>query len=122
PAFVTLLSVRYQDHEPETYMLPMAFTADDLAVELAVNSPQAVFSRLTLTRAAVAGLLFDACYDPAFGRAMLKNLGEGTTTQGRVGTASFAPMPGFAMGESEGLTPLPLRSEQSNTSLVFDAK
>jgi maltose alpha-D-glucosyltransferase/alpha-amylase len=110
---LALLFVDYTDTEGETYALPLAFapqTAD----------PAAVVARLESGTPEGTGFLYDPLGEPAFSRALLEAIARGGRFRGDqndlVGTAG----PVFAELRGEGdLEPVPLRAEQSNTSVRF---
>jgi hypothetical protein len=64
--YFTLLQVTYTDGEPETYVLPLAWTAEEHATQM-LGSPAAI-CRLRLHRADQdqAGVLYDAMWDKRF--------------------------------------------------------
>src|SRR5690606_16853817 len=107
PVVVALLKVSYQDHEAENYLLPIAFADEEMAVKLAVESPQAAFARLTIHRGnqEVLGLLFDASYDKRFGQMIAQGLLNNSTLPGRVAQSMFTRGTGLLELDLEDATP-----------------
>jgi maltose alpha-D-glucosyltransferase/alpha-amylase len=122
-AYLTFLELDYTEGPSETYVFPLGFASGEKAVALAREYPQCVVIRLDVTdRTGIrqSGILYDATYDEAFGRLMLDTLGEGRRFKGSLGEirggASRALGEGGAL---EGARPIPMKTEQSNTSVVF---
>ena len=68
---LTLIQVTYTDGEPETYVLPLAWSTEEHAIQM-LGSPAAI-CRLRLPSAAQdqAGVLYDAMWDHRFTTALL---------------------------------------------------
>jgi 1,4-alpha-glucan branching enzyme len=118
-ARIALVRVQYEDVAPEVYALPLAFAAGPHAEELERASPGDVVARLDA--GGTAGLLHAADRDAAFARAVLDAIARGRAVAGRAGELVAWPTRAFSghAAELEGLAPVPLRGEQSNTSIRF---
>jgi maltose alpha-D-glucosyltransferase/alpha-amylase len=124
-AYLTLVEVSYVESGSEYYNVPIGFATGERAVTLETAHPQEIIARLTVGQGArrIEGVLFDALADPRFcsylaelvaGRKSLKGkLGEvrGRTTRG---SAKLVKRIGAAA------EPQLLKTEQSNSSVVYD--
>jgi len=127
-AVLAIFRVDYDQHESEVYLLPLAFTEGERASELRRELPQACLADLRLRprppskAAARDGLLYDAAYDPDFGRRLVDMIARGRKARGGSGEIRASRTTAFrrvlASGE-EIPPPVVLRAEQTNTSLVF---
>ena len=122
-AALLILEILYNDGDPETYLLPLALASAEEAERVLEHSPHALVARVTDGAAGPVRVLYDACFDPHFDRAMLDVMGGRRRIRGRAGgaltghaTAAFRGLRGDA---SVGLDPSPSRAEQSNTSVLF---
>jgi maltose alpha-D-glucosyltransferase/alpha-amylase len=70
PAQVLVVNVEFLDGEPERYLLTLAQATGDRATNLAQDHPEAVLALTTGPNGEV-GLLIDAHFEPAFGKALL---------------------------------------------------
>jgi maltose alpha-D-glucosyltransferase / alpha-amylase len=110
---LALTFVDYTDAEGELYALPLAFASRPA-------DPSAVVARLESDVPEGTGFLYDPMGEPGFSRGLLDAIAQGGRFRGDrldlVGTAG----PVFAALRGEGdLEPVPLRAEQSNTSIRF---
>ena len=71
-AELLVVLVEYLDGEPERYLLPVTYLEGPPAEALAQDHPEGVLAILTSSTAGSAGLLVDAHYEPAFGRALVE--------------------------------------------------
>ena len=123
-AFLTVLSVRYTDAEPETYVLPLAYheTADG-------DDPTADLAHCRVARLGIAGrngaregLLYDATAHPGFDRALLDAIARNRVLHGSMGSAVSQKTPAFnriARDWTGDIEIRPGKAEQTNTSILF---
>ena len=118
---LTLIQVTYTDGEPETYVLPLAWTTEEHATQM-LGSPAAI-CRLRLHSAAQdqAGVLYDAMWDQRFTTTLLGLIARSRRLPGTSGELRAAPTRPFRalVRSATVLEPLPLKAEQSNTSVVY---
>ena len=119
-AYLTFLDVQYSEGIGETYFLPLAFATGEDAANILKQSPQAAFLRLRSTRTDMEGLLYEALYDEAF----LKSVMRGIITRQRLrvnGGELIASRTRVlrTRGSEEAFRPSILRGEQTNTSVNF---
>jgi maltose alpha-D-glucosyltransferase/alpha-amylase len=119
---VTLVRVEYLDGEPETYVVPLAFATGDESAAVLHDHPGAALARLQ-TRDGEDGILYDAHWNPAFGRTLVQAMmrrrrfgGDGA----ELGAVGYPALPTALAGTdlSELYVHVP-RSEQSNTSILI---
>src|SRR4029450_564455 len=107
--------------DPETYVLPLAWSTEEPAIQM-LGSPAAI-CRLQLHGAAQdqAGVLYDAMWDQRFTTALLGLIARGRRLPGTSGELRAAPTRPFRalVRSATVLEPLPLKAEQSNTSVVY---
>ena len=123
--YLVLIQVEYAEGEPETYLLPLTFASGKGAQRVMVESPHAAVARLKLMGGVegAEGVLYDALADNGFCNALLTAIAR----HRRFHTQDGGELVASPTGEFRNLrgpndTPLesvPLRAEQSNTSVVF---
>jgi maltose alpha-D-glucosyltransferase/alpha-amylase len=117
-----LLDVEYVDGDPETYVVPLIFAADDRAISIGRHTPHLVLVRTAGDASDHAGVVFDALRDSAFATSLVdaiqnrRHAKEGEGDIFGVPTDRFRSLRGPA---SDGLEPQFPRAEQSNSSVVF---
>jgi maltose alpha-D-glucosyltransferase / alpha-amylase len=119
--YLTLLQVTYTDGEPETYVLPLAWTTDAHATQL-LTSPAAICRlRVHSPDQDQAGVLYDAMWDQRFTTMLLSLIARSRRLPGTSGELRAAPTRPFRalVRSATVLEPLPLKAEQSNTSVVY---
>ena len=119
-----LLTVEYTEGEPETYVLPLAFAAGDRARQIAGNFPNAVVAQLEVSgqESGSNGILYDALVDQSFNSLLLESISHRRTFRGEQGQISAMPSRVFrrlAGPDWAEISPVPLREEQTNTSIAF---
>jgi len=120
--YLTFLSAHYNEGPDETYLIPFAYETGKAAFERLRQTPEAAFLRLR-TADGEEGVLFDAIYDEAFALFLLRLVERSSRLRVDSGelvgsrTAAFRRL----LGE-EPLRPVPLRAEQSNTSIGYGGK
>ncbi|HPU57436.1 MAG TPA: alpha-glucosidase C-terminal domain-containing protein, partial [Verrucomicrobiota bacterium] len=106
------------EHEPEQYLVPIAFASGPAAAEIELHSPGAVIARLHSGEAG-EGILYDATASPAFWEALLELLGRRRTIRGDEGELESLPAAGPRPGRDEGGEPVRLRNDDRNASMSF---
>ncbi len=123
-AYFILIQLNYVEGEPETYAFPLSVVSGERIGAMRHEQPQAVIARLQVPEGGEA-LLCDAMADKNFGRYLLQSIGRKHRYAGENGrivastTETFfsALGPGGAVPE-----PTPVKTEQTNTSLVYGDK
>ncbi len=122
-AAVVLIQIGYTEGDPELYLVPLTMMTAREAAPIVAVSPHAVIGQLRPAAGRRTGrLLVDATLDPAFMTALLEAIGGRRRLRGRGGELVGKPEKTFrsVMGpDRAGLTPAPIRGEQSNSSTVF---
>ncbi|MEX2598224.1 MAG: putative maltokinase, partial [Dehalococcoidia bacterium] len=126
-AFLTMLTVEYNEGEPETYLLPVGFASGDRAESIQHQHPSAVIAQVQpISRASGdRGVLFDALFDPDLAPALLDGIARRRTFAGTASEAVGLRARAFARLRGPAREKLPaslLSAEQSNTSLMFDQR
>jgi maltose alpha-D-glucosyltransferase/alpha-amylase len=119
-----LLTVEYTEGEPETYILPLAFASGERAQQIAGDSPYAVVARLEVSgpESRADGILYDALVDQSFNSLLLESISHRKTYRGEQGQISALPGRMFrklAGSDWAAIAAVPLREEQTNTSIAF---
>jgi maltose alpha-D-glucosyltransferase / alpha-amylase len=118
---MTLVRVDYLDGEPETYAMPLALATGDEQEHVVHDYPGAAMALLR-TRDGERGVLYDAHWNPAFGRtlvqAMLRRRRFGGDGAELVATGYHPLTEGLAGTDLSELYFHVLRAEQSNTSIL----
>jgi maltose alpha-D-glucosyltransferase/alpha-amylase len=119
-----LAEVEYAEGEPETYILPLTFATGERAQQIMNDSLHAVVARLEPTGHSKdsRGILYDALMDDGFNRFLLESIANRRNFRGENGQVSAVPSRVFrrvAGPDWATLDPLPLRVEQSNTSVAY---
>jgi len=116
-AVLALLRVDYAEAEAELYALPLAF-APDSDPERPEGLPQV--ARLESDSPEGTGLLYDPFGDPEISRQLLAAVEQGGRLRGERNELAATASPVFAEIRGAGdLEPVPLKAEQSNTSVRF---
>jgi maltose alpha-D-glucosyltransferase/alpha-amylase len=120
-AGVVVIRFDHTEGDPTSYLVPLAIRASDASADGATAPPGAIATLLGATSGEERPLLVDAALDPAFASALVDAIGarrrfrdDGSQLVGRPDRA-FRRL----HGAGEDLAPLPIRSEQTNTSVVF---
>ncbi len=123
-AGIAFVECTYAEGAPDRYLLPLAFATDERRHAIADAAPHAVLADLHVHAADDSfgdGILFDALADDRFAGALLAFAAARRPRKGLHGTFGASRTRKFAaLGAADHpLTPQPVRSEQSNTSVVF---
>jgi maltose alpha-D-glucosyltransferase/alpha-amylase len=119
-AAVVLFSVEYDDGEPETYALPLAFASGDRAAEIRREQPASV-----VAQRADGAVIYDAVFDPGFREQILAAIARRRRFKGWAGELTGHALRSYrkARGsEAVALESAILKAEQSNTSVVYGDK
>jgi maltose alpha-D-glucosyltransferase/alpha-amylase len=123
-ANLALIEVEYTEGEPETYILPLISASTEKAGEIIAEYPHAVIACLKLEGkyGDNESLLYDALVDKKFCKFLIKAIGRRRHFSGKVGEVVASRTRGFrnVHGVSEAsLEPVPVKAEQTNTSVVY---
>ena len=124
-AVLLLLSVDTGDGQPASYVLPVAFATGGRAEELCKFHGEAVVAVVRVIspgEEAVTGVLYDAVWEPAFGRALVDLVARRRQLPGRRGRLHGLPAPTMRrllQRVPPEVEPAPMAAEQSNTSIVL---
>jgi maltose alpha-D-glucosyltransferase/alpha-amylase len=119
--YLTLIQVTYTDGEPETYVLPLTFATEEHATQV-LGSPAAICRlRVHSPDQDKAGVLYDAMWDTRFTTMLLGLIARSRRLPGTSGELLAAPTRPFRalVRSATVLEPVPLKAEQSNTSVVY---
>lgn len=119
-AHLLLLRVDFNEGQPETYQLPLAFARGPQADALSRERPAAVVARLQAQNE--DGVLYDAVWEPAFCQGLLEAIGQELRVQGASGellASATSVFPRLRGNRDEALPPRLLGVEQSNTSIRY---
>jgi maltose alpha-D-glucosyltransferase/alpha-amylase len=123
-AELLVVNVEYLDGEPEHYLLPVIYLSGEAASALLHDHPEAVMSMLS-TPDGSSGVLADAHYEPAFGKAMVSLLSSrrrrsdegGTRLAGSTLPATVSILGRIPTGPRSSARVS--SSEQSNSSMII---
>ncbi|MFL5732626.1 MAG: maltokinase N-terminal cap-like domain-containing protein, partial [Chloroflexia bacterium] len=119
--YLTLIRVSYVEGDPQTYVIPLTFAAGERAEEVRRETPQAVLVEVS---GGAEGIIYDTSWDREFTLALLEAIAAGRRFGGDTGEVVAWPMPmeGSGSVNTEGLMdlePSVVKSEQSNTSVIY---
>jgi maltose alpha-D-glucosyltransferase/alpha-amylase len=122
-SLVVLFEVEYTEGEPETYVLPLAIRGPAARDTLLAEQPAAGIARLPASRGrSHPAYLVDATALRDFATAMYGAIRERQRFKGRSGELSGRPFPALRGGSGpadRALKAMPIRSEQSNSSVIL---
>ncbi len=123
-ANLVLISVEYAEGDPETYILPLISAPAELADEIMAKYPHAGIARLKLEKkdGGSGNLLYDALVDKNFCKFLIEAIGHRRHFKGKAGEVLASRTRVFrnVRGASEvSLEPVPVKTEQTNTSVVY---
>jgi maltose alpha-D-glucosyltransferase/alpha-amylase len=116
-----LIEVAYAEEGTEAVILPIHFAVQDSALQLLKESPEAVIARLRVDE--VEGILYDAVYSGRLREALFRMVAQSRRTRVRGGELAGRRTRLFTRLLAGGPPPADsqiLRSEQGNTSILFD--
>ncbi|MGH2347955.1 MAG: putative maltokinase, partial [bacterium] len=115
---IVIAGVEYTDGDPDAYALPLAVASGGAAAAVSAAHPQAVLAEVHAD--GTPGVVYDALTDPAFCRALLEAFGTRRRLKGLHGEIVTSTTRAFRrLTATPAGPPALIRSEQSNTSVVF---
>jgi maltose alpha-D-glucosyltransferase/alpha-amylase len=125
--YICLARLEYTEGEPEIYIVNLGFASGTKAQQILSNSPQAAIAWVNIRgkRQNSQGLLCDALWDRDFTASLLHSLLHRRSFKSGQDEITATPTPVLRkiLGSAEpSPEPLVLKSEQSNTSVVFGDK
>jgi len=126
-AHLVLVGLEYTEGEPETYALPLAFASEPKAGRILEVSQQSVVARVRLhgRPETQSGILYDALWDRDFTDALLQSVIRRRRVRaagGEILVFSTPVLRTVISSENGQLEPSVLKSEQSNTSVLYGDK
>ena len=121
-AYFTLLRVEYSEGEPEIYTVPLITAPEQDEIEILKNHPRAVVARLKQRGKAGKSLLYDATVDRGFNNFLLPAIKRRRSFKGIYGEIVATPTEFLRSSSIAGVNdmkPYPMKTEQSNTSIVY---
>ncbi|MFP3897837.1 MAG: maltose alpha-D-glucosyltransferase [Dehalococcoidia bacterium] len=123
-ANLVFVEVEYTEGDPETYMLPLASTPAEQASDITAEYPHTVVARLKPRGKDGDNerLLYDALADKSFCMFLVKAIGQRRHFKGKTGEIVASRTQAFrsVRGSTEAsLEPVPVKAEQTNTSVVY---
>jgi maltose alpha-D-glucosyltransferase/alpha-amylase len=123
-ASLLLFKVKYNEGEPEFYVLPLAVAFGLKAQGIAREWPHMVLSPIAFEQPRRAGILFDAIVSREFCSALLALTAEHRHVPGQLGDLETEPTVVLSRVRKEkglGIAPSISKAEQSNSSVIFDS-
>jgi len=126
-ANLVLIRVEYTEGEPETYILPLTSAPAEQADQIMAEYPHAVVARLKAGKGDGdnESLLYDALVNKNFCRFLIGAIGRRSHLKGKAGEVLASRTRVFRdiRGPAEvSLEPVPVKVEQSNTSVIYGAR
>ncbi len=122
-ANLVLIEIEYSEGEPETYLVPLITVPTEQAGIVTAEYPQAAIAYLKTHRRGSVKLLCDASVNDGFCNLILRAIRRSRSFRGQYGRLSASRTQAFwnlAGPRNEvSLEPVPLKAEQSNTSIVY---
>ncbi len=121
-AYFVLIRIEYTDGEPETYVVPLSVIAGEQTGGTGSEPPHACVARLRAPRRDSESLLCDAMIDKNFCKGLLQSIGRRHHFKGKVGeiaASSTRTLRSMRGSDEAALDPVPMKVEQSNTSVVY---
>ncbi|HEX7899254.1 MAG TPA: maltose alpha-D-glucosyltransferase [Planctomycetota bacterium] len=118
------VQAEFIDGTRQTYSIPLSFASGERALTTLHAAPGAVIASLRVrgTSGERSGVIYDAVHDPAFAADLLEALGRRRQFRGRGDRVQMTPTPGFRRlrgPDSQPLAAQPVKTEQSNSSIVY---
>ncbi len=122
-AMFLLIDVAYQEGAGETYALAVTSAFGDAATRIAREASNAILCRLIVDDGGGprTGVLYDALWEPAIAKTLLRAIGGGEPLSGATGTLRGSATAAYrSIIPADGASAVRvLQSEQSNTSVAF---
>ncbi|MFH1790610.1 MAG: maltose alpha-D-glucosyltransferase [Candidatus Omnitrophota bacterium] len=119
-SYILMLEIFYRDGTPERYMLPVSFCPADRSGKIVEESPRGVIAHVKLDDG--EGIIYDAVLDADFRNEMLQAISRRKKIKCDSGVLLAISGPHLKKTLASLTGPLashPVKSEQSNTSVVF---
>ncbi len=117
--YVTLVQVAYVEGDPETYVLPLAFTSGKAAATMQAEMPQSIVAQLSSKDGCSEGVLYDALFDKNFATTLLNAISHERNFKGAT-SAVISSVTQSSARLAEPLVEATLQqSDQTNTSVVY---
>ncbi|MFB2833112.1 maltose alpha-D-glucosyltransferase [Floridanema evergladense] len=117
-AQIIWLKVDYIQGEPDTYLLPLAYTEGEKAIAIEAEMPQNIVALLQEDGKEEAGILFDAIADSNFLNTMLDAIANSRSYKGMAGEL-IASKTDIFPSEIPPLNPVLMKGEQKNTCALY---
>lgn len=117
-AQIVWLKVDFIQGEPDTYLLPLAYTEGEKAKEIESEMPQNIVARLQEEGKEEAGILFDAIADSNFLNTMLDAIANNRSYKGMAGEL-IASTTDIFPSEIPPLDPVLMKGEHKNTCAIY---
>jgi maltose alpha-D-glucosyltransferase/alpha-amylase len=119
PVRFAVVRCTYEDGGYDQYILPMAVAAGDEAARIRKEQPHLVIGT---EGAPPGGVVFDALGSERILEGLMERFRNGgSCVESGRGTLVFRPYPPLEAAWPAKLAPKPTRTEQTNTSIVFDS-
>lgn len=120
-ALILWLRVDYIEGNPETYLLLLAYTQGEQAMELLTENPQAVVARLQTQGHDEVGVLFSAVADKDFLTFPLDAIFQNRSYKGMYGevVATATDLFNLLCDGDSCLDPVVLKGQQNNTYVIY---
>ena len=119
---IALVQVKYVDGEDEAYVLPISYATGEQLHNMLREHPEEIMARCLLRDKAEEGVLYDALRGEDFCRVLLRFMTKRQRKKGPAGELIADPGPcsrGLPKEAAADLAPSVLKTEQSNTSVVY---
>ena len=120
-AHLTLLNIAYSEGESDTYLMPLATAAGEQADDIWSHHPDSIVARLD-GPGQEDGVLYQPLHVEGFRQALLDGIRKRRALKGKKGTLTAAPakaLKGLLEGSSGTIDSRLVRTEQSNSSIVY---
>ncbi|HSA94165.1 MAG TPA: maltose alpha-D-glucosyltransferase [Terriglobales bacterium] len=118
--YIAIVNVEYTEGDPENYSVPLSFAAGEQAERIEESHAHSIVARTSGPDG--KGVIYGAMRDPGFCAALLETIARRRRLRGQGGEVVGRPTRAFRSlrGEtSDVLPPSLLRTEQSNSSVLF---
>ncbi|MFZ7127604.1 MAG: maltose alpha-D-glucosyltransferase [Desulfobacterales bacterium] len=121
-AVISFVEISYFGTDSDVYLLPLAYAPSRRTADLIQERPEAVVARIRVVQREEEGFLMDAPAEDCFCRGLLQMIGHrrrGRGLSGEMSAHSTAALQRMQLPPLESLPPTRLRTEQSNTSILY---
>ncbi len=123
--FLIVVRVEYAEGEPESYLIPVAFARGETAAQVTNETPRSVIASIDVkgTTPGMGYLAYDALVSADFRTALIEMIGRRRSFKGQHGTVSGHRTRGVFTrtrgSTQEKLDSVPMRAEQTNSSIIY---